>query len=218
MAVAEQERETVRAQARYVRCSARKARLVLDHIRGKPAVEARSILAFQPRAAARDAGKVLASAIANAENNAGHDEDDLIVWAAYADEGPTLKRWRARARGRVNRIRKRTCHITIPLAVAQPGEIKRRPARPSPEPEPEEKPKPRRKPRAKKPAGETAPPVEADAPGEPEAAVEPEAVAAAEPEAAAEAGPEAAEPEAESEAAEPESDTEADKEATEDGA
>ena len=218
MAVAEQERETVRAQARYVRCSARKARLVLDHIRGKPAVEARSILAFQPRAAARDAGKVLASAIANAENNAGHDEDDLIVWAAYADEGPTLKRWRARARGRVNRIRKRTCHITITLAVAQPGEIKRPPARPSPEPEPEEKPKPRRKPRAKKPAGETAPPVEADAPGEPEAAVEPEAVAAAEPEAAAEAGPEAAEPEAESEAAEPESDTEADKEATEDGA
>jgi large subunit ribosomal protein L22 len=218
VAVAEQERETVRAQARYVRCSARKARLVLDHIRGKPAVEARSILAFQPRAAARDAGKVLASAIANAENNAGHDEDDLIVWAAYADEGPTLKRWRARARGRVNRIRKRTCHITITLAVAQPGEIKRRPARPSPEPEPEEKPKPRRKPRAKKPAGETAPPVEADAPGEPEAAVEPEAVAAAEPEAAAEAGPEAAEPEAESEAAEPESDTEADKEATEDGA
>ena len=218
MAVAERERETVRAQARYVRCSARKARLVLEHIRGKPAVEARSILAFQPRAAARDAGKVLASAIANAENNAGHDEDDLIVWAAYADEGPTLKRWRARARGRVNRIRKRTCHITITLAVAQPGEIKRRPARPSPEPEPEEKPKPRRKPRAKKPAGETAPPVEADAPGEPEAAAEPEAVAAAEPEAAAEAGPEAAEPEAESEAAEPESDTEADKEATEDGA
>jgi len=218
VAVAEQERETVRAQARYVRCSARKARLVLDHIRGKPAVEARSILAFQPRAAARDAGKVLASAIANAENNAGHDEDDLIVWAAYADEGPTLKRWRARARGRVNRIRKRTCHITITLAVAQPGEIKRRPARPSPEPEPEEKPKPRRKPRAKKPAGETAPPVEADAPGEPEAAAEPEAVAAAEPEAAAEAGPEAAEPEAESEAAEPESDTEAHKEATEDGA
>ena len=196
----------MRAQARYVRCSARKARLVLEHIRGKPAVEARSILAFQPRAAARDAGKVLASAIANAENNAGHDEDDLIVWAAYADEGPTLKRWRARARGRVNRIRKRTCHITITLAVAQPGEITRRPARPAPEPEPEpeEKPKPRRKPRAKKPAAAAAPPAEAEATPEPEAAVEPEA--------------EAAEPEAEPEAAEPESDTEADKEATEDGA
>ena len=193
----------MRAQARYVRCSARKARLVLEHIRGKPAVEARSILAFQPRAAARDAGKVLASAIANAENNAGHDEDDLIVWAAYADEGPTLKRWRARARGRVNRIRKRTCHITITLAVAQPGEIKRRPARPAPEPEPEETPKPRRKPRAKKPAAEAAPPAEA-ADATTEAAAEPE--------------PEAAEPEAEPEAAEPESDTEADKEATEDGA
>jgi large subunit ribosomal protein L22 len=205
LAVVEQERETVRAQARYVRCSARKARLVLEHIRGKPAVEARSILAFQPRAAARDAGKVLASAIANAENNAGHDEEDLIVWAAYADEGPTLKRWRARARGRVNRIRKRTCHITITLAVAQPGEIKRRPVRSAPEPEPEEKPKPRRKPRARKPAAEAAPPAEAEAAPEPEAA-QPEP----EPEAA-----EAVEPEAE---AAPESDTEADKEATEDGA
>jgi large subunit ribosomal protein L22 len=209
VAVVEQERETVRAQARYVRCSARKARLVLEHIRGKPAVEARSILAFQPRAAARDAGKVLASAIANAENNAGHDEDDLIVWAAYADEGPTLKRWRARARGRVNRIKKRTCHITITLAVAEPGEIKRRPARPTPEPEPEEKPKPRRKPRAKKPAAEAAPPADAEA----EATTEPE-TAEPEPEAAAQPEPEAAEPEA----AEPESDTEADKEATEDGA
>jgi large subunit ribosomal protein L22 len=132
LAVAQTERETVRAQARYVRCSARKARLVLEHIRGKQAAEAAAILAFQPRAAARDAGKVLASAIANAENNNGYDADDLIVVAAYADEGPTLKRWRPRARGRVNRIRKRTCHITIQLAVAEPGEIKkpvrRRPA------------------------------------------------------------------------------------------
>jgi large subunit ribosomal protein L22 len=197
VAVVEKERETVRAQARYVRCSARKARLVLEHIRGKPAVEARSILAFQPRAAARDAGKVLASAIANAENNAGHDEDDLIVLAAYADEGPTLKRWRARARGRVNRIRKRTCHITITLAVAEPGEIKRRPARPEPEPE-AEKSKPRRKPRAKKPAAEPA--AEAVAAEEPEATAEPEAVAEAQA------------------AAEPASETDPDKEATEDGA
>ena len=144
MAVAVQDRDTVRAQARYVRCSARKARLVLEHIRGKQAVEATAILSFQPRAAARDAGKVLASAIANAENNNGYDADDLIVVAAYADEGPTLKRWRPRARGRVNRLRKRTCHITIQLAVAEPGEIKkpvrRRPAAPSkaqPAPEPE---------------------------------------------------------------------------------
>ncbi len=147
VAVAVKDRDTVRAQARYVRCSARKARLVLEHIRGKQAVEATAILAFQPRAAARDAGKVLASAIANAENNNGYDADDLIVVAAYADEGPTLKRWRPRARGRVNRIRKRTCHITIQLAVAEPGEIKkpvrRRPAQlpksqPAPEPEVEE--------------------------------------------------------------------------------
>jgi large subunit ribosomal protein L22 len=203
VAVVEQERETVRAQARYVRCSARKARLVLEHIRGKPAVEARSILAFQPRAAARDAGKVLASAIANAENNAGHDEDDLIVWAAYADEGPTLKRWRARARGRVNRIKKRTCHITITLAVAEPGEIKRRPARPAPEPE-AETPKPRRKPRAKKPAAEATPAEEPEVTAEPEATAEPEDAAEA-----------AAEPEAEPE---PEAETKPDKEATEDGA
>jgi len=175
MAAAVQDRDTVRAQARYVRCSARKARLVLEHIRGKQAAEAAAILAFQPRAAARDAGKVLASAIANAENNSGYDADDLVVVAAYADEGPTLKRWRPRARGRVNRIRKRTCHITIQLAVAEPGEIKkpvrRRPAaapkaQPAPEPAVDEttteaaeetpeaeeapKPKPKRKPRAKK--------------------------------------------------------------------
>jgi len=206
LAVAEQERETVRAQARYVRCSARKARLVLEHIRGKPAVEARSILAFQTRAAARDAGKVLASAIANAENNSGHDEDDLIVWAAYADEGPTLKRWRARARGRVNRIKKRTCHITITLAVAEPGEIKRRPVRPAPEPEPEEKPKSRRKPRARKPAAEAAPAAEPETVEEPEAAAEPEAAPEPEPEPEAEAAPETAEDETDK------------KEATEDGA
>ena len=192
----------MRAQARYVRCSARKARLVLEHIRGKPAVEARSILAFQTRAAARDAGKVLASAIANAENNSGHDEDDLIVWAAYADEGPTLKRWRARARGRVNRIKKRTCHITITLAVAEPGEIKRRPVRPAPEPEPEEKPKSRRKPRARKPAAEAAPAAEPETVEEPVAAAE----AAPEPEPEAEAAPETAQDETDK------------KEATEDGA
>jgi large subunit ribosomal protein L22 len=142
MPTAVQDRDTVRAQARYVRCSARKARLVLEHIRGKQAAEAAAILAFQPRAAARDAGKVLASAIANAENNNGYDADDLVVVAAYADEGPTLKRWRPRARGRVNRIRKRTCHITIQLAVAEPGEItkpvRRRPAAaPKAQPAPE---------------------------------------------------------------------------------
>jgi large subunit ribosomal protein L22 len=178
VAVVEQERETVRAQARYVRTSARKARLVLEHIRGKPAAEASTILAFHTRAAARDAGKVLASAIANAENNNGHDVDDLFVLTAVADEGPTLKRWRPRARGRVNRIRKRTCHITITLAVAEPGEIRRRPV-PVPEPRP-------------RPQAPEVEPVETapEAPVADEAATEPES---AEPEAAE---PEAAEPEA----------------------
>jgi large subunit ribosomal protein L22 len=182
MAVAVTERETVKAQARYVRCSARKARLVLEHIRGKQAAEATAILAFATRAAAKDAGKVLASAIANAENNNGYDADDLVVVAAYADEGPTLKRWRPRARGRVNRIRKRTCHITIQLAVAEPGEIKRpkprRVAEPAAEAAPAETPKaaPKRKPRAKKAAPkdarETEAVAETDAAPEPESAPE----------------------------------------------
>ena len=106
----------VRAQAKWVRTSARKARVVLDHIRGRSVPEARTILAFTPRAAATDIEKVLRSAVANAEANHGLDGDDLVVEAAYADEGPTLKRWKPRARGRVNRIRKRTCHVTVVLA------------------------------------------------------------------------------------------------------
>jgi large subunit ribosomal protein L22 len=96
--------------------SARKARVVLDHIRGRTVPEARTILAFTPRAAATEIEKVLRSAVANAEANHGLDGDELIVESAYADEGPTLKRWRARARGRVNRVRKRTCHVTLVLA------------------------------------------------------------------------------------------------------
>ncbi len=118
MAVAEQEREMVRAQARWVHSSARKARLVTDLIRGRSVPEARTILAFSSRAVAKDVEKVLRSAVANAESRPGlhWQGDDLVVVAAYADEGPTLKRWRARARGRVARIRKRTCHITIELA------------------------------------------------------------------------------------------------------
>ena len=110
---------TVRAEARYVRCSARKARVVLDHVRGRTVPEARTILAFTPRAAARDIEKVLSSVVANAEANHGLDGDRLVIESAYADEGPTLKRWRARARGRVNRIRKRTCHITIVVRQAE---------------------------------------------------------------------------------------------------
>jgi large subunit ribosomal protein L22 len=89
---------------------------VLDLIRGRTVPEARTVLAFTPRAAAREIDRVLASAVANAESAHGLDGDELVVLEAYADEGPTLKRWRARARGRVNRIRKRTCHITIVVA------------------------------------------------------------------------------------------------------
>jgi large subunit ribosomal protein L22 len=118
MATAPDETNTVRAQAKWVRTSARKARIVLDHIRGRTVPEARTILAFTPRAAATDIEKVLRSAVANAEANHGLDGDDLVVQAAYADEGPTLKRWKPRARGRVNRIRKRTCHVTLILAEA----------------------------------------------------------------------------------------------------
>ena len=108
----------VRARARYVRTSARKARLVCDHIRGKSVPEARAILNFTPRAAARDWSKVLESAVANAEANHELLGDELKVTEAYADEGPTLKRYRPRAMGRATRIRKRTSHLTITLAPA----------------------------------------------------------------------------------------------------
>jgi ribosomal protein L22 len=105
----------VRAHAKYVRTSARKARLVCDHIRGKSVDEARAILAFTPRAVARDWSKLLESAVANAEHNHELVGDDLKVLAAFADEGPTLKRFRPRAMGRATRIRKRTSHLTITL-------------------------------------------------------------------------------------------------------
>ncbi len=108
-----------------MRTSSRKARLVLDHIRGRTVPEARTVLAFSTRAAATDIEKVLRSAVANAEANHGLDGDDLVVEVAYADEGPTLKRWKPRARGRVNRIRKRTCHVTLVL-VEQPEATPRR--------------------------------------------------------------------------------------------
>ena len=105
----------VRAHAKYVRTSARKARLVGVHIRGKSVPDARAVLAFTPRAAARDWSKVLESAIANAEHNHELIGDELKVTEAYADEGPTLKRFRPRAMGRATRIRKRTSHLTITL-------------------------------------------------------------------------------------------------------
>jgi large subunit ribosomal protein L22 len=167
MAAVMEERQTVRAQARWVHSSARKARLVTDLIRGRSVPEARTILAFSTRAVAKDVEKVLRSAVANAESRpdlhwAG---DELVIVAAYADEGPTLKRWRARARGRVARIRKRTCHITIELA--QGGAISQAPSLPAmaaPVPEPIEEPEAVEEPET---VGE------ADAVEEPEATEEP---------------------------------------------
>ncbi len=110
--------DTVKATAKFVHVSPRKARLVADHIRGRSVPEARTVLAFTERAAAVDVEKVLRSAVANAESNpALHwNGDDLVVAAVYIDEGPTIKRWRPRARGRVARINKRTCHITVEVA------------------------------------------------------------------------------------------------------
>jgi large subunit ribosomal protein L22 len=108
----------VRAQAKYVRMSPRKARLVAEHIRGRSVPEARAVLAFTSREAAGVLQKVLQSAVSNAEANHGIAEDRLYVKATYVDGGPVMKRWRARARGRVARIRKRTCHITVTLVEA----------------------------------------------------------------------------------------------------
>jgi ribosomal protein L22 len=105
----------VRAQAKYVRSSARKARLVCDHIRGKSVEEARAILAHTSRAVARDWSKLLESAVANAENNHELVGEDLVIKAVHADEGPTIRRFRPRAMGRATRIRKRTSHLTILL-------------------------------------------------------------------------------------------------------
>ena len=105
----------VRAQAKYVRAAPRKARLVVDHIRGKSVDEARAILTYTPRGAAKDVLKLLDSCVANAEHNHELLADELKIERAYVDEGPTLKRYRPRALGRATRIRKRTSHLTITL-------------------------------------------------------------------------------------------------------
>jgi ribosomal protein L22 len=109
------ERVVVRANAKYVRTSARKARLVCDHIRGKSVEEAFAILAHTPRHVAEDWRKLLQSAVANAEHNHELLGDDLRIASVKADEGPTLKRFRPRAMGRATKIRKRTSHLTITL-------------------------------------------------------------------------------------------------------
>jgi large subunit ribosomal protein L22 len=111
----------VHARARYVRCAPRKARLVIDHIRGRSVDEARAILQHTPRAASRDVLKVLESAVANAESNHELTADELRIAQAYVDEGPTIKRYQPRALGRATRIRKRTSHMTIALTPKEEG-------------------------------------------------------------------------------------------------
>jgi large subunit ribosomal protein L22 len=123
------ERPGTRASVRYLRVSAYKAREVLDLIRGLHVDDADGVLEFTDRAVAADIRKVLASAVANAEKNDEIDPNDLYVSACYADEGPTLKRWRPRARGRATRIRKRTCHITIIVSRMEPALLEKRRAR-----------------------------------------------------------------------------------------
>jgi len=126
--------------AKWVRMSPRKARLVIEHIRGRSVPEARTVLAFTNRAAAREIEKVLSSAVANAEANHALDGDELVVSAAYVDEGPVMKRWRPRARGRAARIRKPTCHITVKLTT-----VERAPERAPKTEEPKQKPAPRKR-------------------------------------------------------------------------
>jgi large subunit ribosomal protein L22 len=104
---------SARAVARYVRMSPMKARRVVDLIRGLPVAEAAAVLQFAPQAASEPVGKVLASAVANAEHNNRLDPQTLFVAEAFVDEGPMLKRFRPRAQGRAYRIRKRTSHITV---------------------------------------------------------------------------------------------------------
>jgi large subunit ribosomal protein L22 len=207
----------VRAHAKWVRTSARKARVVLEHVRGLPVADARVQLRFATRHAADDILRVLESAIANAVNNHNLDEDSLVVAEAFADEGVTMKRWQPRARGRAMRIRKRTAHITILLRAVEA------PAAPAPPARAEAAEKPKRT-RAKKAAAPAAAAeasavesttVEADAPGTAvpaadDAEVEVAAPAVEQPEAEAAPKPKAkakAKPKAKAEAAEAEADT-----------
>jgi large subunit ribosomal protein L22 len=111
----------VKAQAKYIRQSPYKVRLVLDLVRGLPVGDAQAVLSYANRRAAEPVIKVLNSAVANAEHNHALDAEDLFIVKAFADEGPTLKRFRPRARGRATRINKRTSHITI--VVGENGEV-----------------------------------------------------------------------------------------------
>ena len=113
----------VKAQAKYIRHPVMKMRRVLDLVRGLPVQDARAVLAFTERGAAEYVTKVLNSAVANAEHNHALDAEDLVVAVAFADEGPTLKRFRPRARGRASSIRKRTSHVTIVVSDGVDGEV-----------------------------------------------------------------------------------------------
>jgi ribosomal protein L22 len=155
VATAAPEKQLVRAQAKWVRMSARKGRVVAEHIRGRSVPEARAVLAFTQRAAAREIEKVLSSAVANAEANSGLNGDELVVYTIVVDEGPTLKRWRARARGRVARIKKRTCHITVQLTPAVVAPVVEAPApKRAPRKQAEPKPEAAETPAAEAPAAE----------------------------------------------------------------
>ena len=154
-----QEVTEVRAAAKWLRITPRKARLVVEHIRGRTVPEARTMLAFSERAAAREIDKLLRSAVANAEANHNLIGDDLVVKTAYVDEGPTIKRWRPRARGRAAQIRKHMCHITITLAPATTATVTRAP---EPEAPAEEKPKRASRRKAAPKEQEAAPKAEAE--------------------------------------------------------
>jgi large subunit ribosomal protein L22 len=185
------ETQEVRAVAKWVHMSPRKARLVTRHISGRSVPEARTVLAFTQRAAAREIEKVLRSAVANAEANHGLNGDNLVVSAAYVDEGPVMKRWRARARGRVARIKKPTCHITVKLTPAE-GAITHTHAPtaaavpPTPAPEPEIAPADETQPEGEaqtvdEPRQETEPDAQVETDEKPEQEQEPEPEAVAEP-------------------------------------
>ncbi len=121
--------QPTRARARYVRVAPRKARRVVDMIRGLPAEQALAVLQFAPQSASEPVYKLLASAMANAEHNDRLDRGALVVSEAYVDEGPTLKRFQPRAQGRAYRIRKRTSHITVAVSAGRPAATPRGRAR-----------------------------------------------------------------------------------------
>jgi ribosomal protein L22 len=115
MAAESVERPVVRASARYLRTAPRKIRLVADQVRGLPISDARALLEYSPRSAARDVAKLIDSAAANAENNHDLISDEMRIAEIRVDEGPTLRRWRPRARGRATKIDKRTSHLSVAL-------------------------------------------------------------------------------------------------------